>query len=165
MKKCLYFPLQGDGKDVKDAKEEAGPYWSLMFEVSESYCKPVNQKQIKLAGEEWSEIVKETITGAINTKLVSAEDQIVSIYHRSANYPCACSGLRGSQLMLSSILGVTSNLSACFRRGRLNACRLLSLHSVVGCFCWQQLAYIHSCAGFAVARATLVGRTVSCCCG
>ena len=76
------FTLQGDGKDVKDAKEEAGPYWSLMFEVSESYCKPVNQKQIKLGGEEWSEIVKETITGAINTKLVSAEDQIVSIYHR-----------------------------------------------------------------------------------
>ena len=68
---------------MTDAKEEAGPYWSLMFEVSESYCKPVNQKQIKLAGEEWSEIVKETITGAINTKLVSAEDQIVSIYHRS----------------------------------------------------------------------------------
>ena len=74
--------LQGDGKDVKDAKDEAGPYWSLMFEVSESYCKPVNQKQVKLGGEEWSEIVKETITGAINTKLVSAEDQIVSIYHR-----------------------------------------------------------------------------------
>lgn len=81
-KQCYFLYLQGDGKDVKDAKEEAGPYWSLMFEVSESYCKPVNQKQIKLGGEEWSEIVKETITGAINTKLVSAEDQIVSIYHR-----------------------------------------------------------------------------------
>ena len=53
-----------------------------MFEVSESYCKPVNQKTIKLGGEEWPEIVKETIQGAINTKLTSADDQIVSIYHR-----------------------------------------------------------------------------------
>jgi len=74
--------VQGDGKDVKDSKDESGPYWSLMFEVSESYCKPVNQKTIKLGGEEWPEIVKETIQGAINTKLTSADDQIVSIYHR-----------------------------------------------------------------------------------
>jgi len=74
--------LQGDGKDAKDSKDESGPYWSLMFEVSESYCKPVNQKTIKLGGEEWPEIVKETIQGAINTKLTSADDQIVSIYHR-----------------------------------------------------------------------------------
>jgi hypothetical protein len=74
--------VQGDGKDVKDSKDEGGPYWSLMFEVSESYCKPVNQKTIKLGGEEWPEIVKETIQGAINTKLTSADDQIVSIYHR-----------------------------------------------------------------------------------
>ncbi|KAL3151045.1 hypothetical protein ABBQ38_012914 [Trebouxia sp. C0009 RCD-2024] len=87
----------GDGKDATDAKEEAGPYWSLMFEISESYCKPVNQKQIKLAGEEWSEIVKETITGAINTKLVSAEDQIVSIYHRRLEhgYPTPSVGREG----------------------------------------------------------------------
>ena len=27
-----------------------GPYWSLMFEVSESYLKPVNQQPITLAG-------------------------------------------------------------------------------------------------------------------
>ena len=80
--------MQGEGKDVKDSKDEAGPYWSLMFEISESYCKPVNQKSIKLAGEEWPEIVKETITGAINTKLVSADDQIVSIYHRYASCQC-----------------------------------------------------------------------------
>ena len=78
---------QGDGKDAAASKEESGPYWSLMFEISESYCKPVNQKTIKLAGEEWPEIVKETIQGAINTKLTSADDQIVSIYHRSVTLP------------------------------------------------------------------------------
>lgn len=82
--------LQGDGKDVKDSKDESGPYWSLMFEVSESYCKPVNQNSIKLGGEEWPEIVKETIIGALNTKLVSADDQIVSIYHRyNIGSPCS----------------------------------------------------------------------------
>ena len=54
-----------------------------MFEISESYCKPVNQKTIKLGGQEFPEIVKETIIGALNTKLVAADDQIVSIYHRS----------------------------------------------------------------------------------
>ena len=90
--------LQGDGKDVSGAKEEAGPYWSLMFEVSESYCKPVNQKNVKLGGQEWPEIVKETIQGAINTKLTSADDQIVSIYHRSALLgmcsPHSCSRMR-----------------------------------------------------------------------
>lgn len=74
---------QGDGKNATNSKDEGGPYWSLMFEVSESYCKPVNQKTIKLGGEEWPEIVKECIEGAINTKLVAADDQIVSIYHRS----------------------------------------------------------------------------------
>ena len=82
---------------MKDSKDEAGPYWSLMFEVSESYCKPVNQKSIKLAGEEWPEIVKETIIGALNTKLVSADDQIVSIYHR---YGVHCAFLRSTCLLL-----------------------------------------------------------------
>ena len=81
----LSATLQGDGKDCSSSTEEGGPYWSLMFEVSESYCKPVNQKTIKIGGQEWPEIVKETIQGAINTKLTSAEDQIVSIYHRSVH--------------------------------------------------------------------------------
>jgi protoporphyrinogen oxidase len=74
--------LRGDCQEVTDAQAETGPYWSLMFEISESSYKPVNQGKIKLAGGEWSELVKETIIGALNTKLISAEDQIVSIYHR-----------------------------------------------------------------------------------
>jgi hypothetical protein len=28
----------------------SGPYWSLMFEVTESSCKPVDQSQVKLGG-------------------------------------------------------------------------------------------------------------------
>lgn len=44
-----------DGSAPKDGGAEAkeGPYWSLMFEVSESYCKPVKQDTIDLAGGKW----------------------------------------------------------------------------------------------------------------
>ena len=55
-----------------------------MFEVSESYCKPVDMSPTELAGASWPAIVKETIIGALNTKLIGAQDQIVSIYHRCA---------------------------------------------------------------------------------
>ena len=56
-----------------EGEEKEGPYWSLMFEVSESkQHKPVDV----------ATIVAETIQGAINTKMVKPEDEIVSIYHR-----------------------------------------------------------------------------------
>jgi protoporphyrinogen oxidase len=58
---------------VKDASARAGPYWSLMFEVSESKeYKPVNLDTI----------VEETIQGAINTHMIASTDEIVSIYYR-----------------------------------------------------------------------------------
>ena len=59
---------------------EAGPYWSLMFEVSESHLKPVNQKIITLGGAEWPEVLKKTIIGALNTQLISTHCEIVNIY-------------------------------------------------------------------------------------
>jgi hypothetical protein len=75
--------MQGDASDAKKGEEaKGGPYWSLMFEISESKLKPVNQKPVSLGGAKWAEIVKETIVGALNTKMVSAKDEIVSIYHR-----------------------------------------------------------------------------------
>lgn len=50
-----------------------GPYWSLMFEVSENKTyKPVNLETV----------VEETIQGAINTSMIKSTDEIVSIYHR-----------------------------------------------------------------------------------
>jgi len=58
---------------VADTSARPGPYWSLMFEVSESKeYKPVNA----------ATIVDETIQGALNTGMVSSVDEIVSIYYR-----------------------------------------------------------------------------------
>jgi hypothetical protein len=58
----------GEGSD----EAKAGPYFSLMFEVSESIRKPVDL----------AKIVEETIQGAINVNLCSPDAEIVSIYHR-----------------------------------------------------------------------------------
>ncbi len=42
----------GDGSAGPAGSEapKEGPYWSLMFEISESQFKPVNQEQVKLGG-------------------------------------------------------------------------------------------------------------------
>lgn len=54
------------------------------MQVSESHCKAVQQAPEQLADGTWPAIVAETIRGAINTKLISPTDQIVSLYHRWA---------------------------------------------------------------------------------
>ena len=54
-----------------------------MFEVSESAeFKPVDQSPVTVGGKQWPALVRDTIQGAINTKLISSADEIVSIYHR-----------------------------------------------------------------------------------
>ena len=68
---------------MADSAPEVGPYWSLMFEVSESAeFKPVDQSPVTVGGKQWPALVRDTIQGAINTKLISSADEIVSIYHR-----------------------------------------------------------------------------------
>ena len=61
-----------NGSAPASSAPKAGPYWSLMFEVSESVKKPVDL----------SKIVEETIQGAINVSLCGPDAEIVSIYHR-----------------------------------------------------------------------------------
>lgn len=57
---------------VVNTEPQDGPYWSLMFEVSESQVKPVNHEQL----------MADTIKGAIATSLLSPGDEIVSYYQR-----------------------------------------------------------------------------------
>eukprot|EP00605_Chrysophyceae_sp_TOSAG23-4_P000549 GSChrysophyteH1.ASY1.ANO1.619.1 assembled CDS len=83
--RCTVFShyAEGNSPAADEAAPHAGPYWSLMFEVSESaQFKPVNQ----------STIVEETIQGAINTAMISSTDEIVSIYYRRLEhgYPTPC---------------------------------------------------------------------------
>lgn len=70
------------GEAPQDGSAKEGPYWSLMFEISESSYKPVDMRVEDLGGARWPAIVRETLQGAINTKLVQPGDEIVSIYHR-----------------------------------------------------------------------------------
>ena len=65
-------------------EKKPGPYWSLMFEVSESKkFKPVNCGKNKTFNKfhELPDIVVQCIQGAIKTKLLNEEDEIVSWFH------------------------------------------------------------------------------------
>ena len=61
-----------DGSAPATTDPQPGPYWSLMFEISESVKKPVDL----------AKVVEETIQGAINVTLAAPDAEIVSIYHR-----------------------------------------------------------------------------------
>lgn len=59
-------------KKVENTEPQAGPYWSLMLEVSESEVKPVNHETL----------MADTIKGAISTSLLKPEDEVVCYYQR-----------------------------------------------------------------------------------
>lgn len=61
-----------DGSKPATDEPVAGPYWSLMMEVSESGMKPVDEKNM----------IRDTIAGAIASSLLLPGDEIVSTYHR-----------------------------------------------------------------------------------
>ena len=81
-----------------DATPKSGPYWSLMFEISESKeYKPVNYDtivEVRMYTDKYIHayihtyihvhtcIHQETIQGAINTNMITSTDEIVSIYYR-----------------------------------------------------------------------------------
>ncbi len=74
--------MQGDGSQPSHSQRESGPYWSLMFEVSESKLKAVNNLVEDFAGGRWAGVVRECVQGALNTQLIAGDTQIVSLYHK-----------------------------------------------------------------------------------
>ena len=79
--------LAGDtSAPVEPSQVKPGPYWSLMFEVSESPEKPVDVSECSIGGRTFPRVVLDTIRGAINTKLCESGDEIVSIYYRKFDY-------------------------------------------------------------------------------
>ena len=73
----------GDGSAAPDSSSVSeGPYWSLMFEISESSYKHVSQCSTTLGQSTYPRIVLDSLLGAVATNLISPSDDIVSIYHR-----------------------------------------------------------------------------------
>ena len=72
------LPTLRVGNAVLDSPSEAkaGPYWSLMFEISESDLKPVDL----------STIYEDTIRQAIETKMIPEDAEIVSMFHSRVEY-------------------------------------------------------------------------------
>jgi hypothetical protein len=73
----------GAGQLPQSSEPAPGPWWSLMFEISESQYKPVSWREtVEIGGKMWPKVVLDTLQGALNTKLIRDTDEIVSIYHR-----------------------------------------------------------------------------------
>jgi protoporphyrinogen oxidase len=63
----------GDGTLCEAAQLGKGPYWSLMFEISESPQKQVGSRDF---------VIQDTIRGAVNTGLISNNTEIVSVFYK-----------------------------------------------------------------------------------
>lgn len=64
--------MLANGKKPASSDAKAGPYWSIMLEVSESSYKPVKQETL----------LADCIQGLINTNLLEPEEEVVSTYVR-----------------------------------------------------------------------------------
>ena len=101
----------GNGDAPPDSTAKPGPYWSLMFEVSESAkYKPVDVENM----------IRDTIIGAINTKLIQPTDEIVSTYHRRLEhgYPTPC---LNRDSVLAEALPLLKNKYNIWSRGRFGS--------------------------------------------
>ena len=78
--------INGDGSVPNETASKAGPYWSLMLEVSESKkYKPVNTKKSK-ESQHLPQVVYDTIIGCMNTGMIKSTDEIVSIHYERLEY-------------------------------------------------------------------------------
>lgn len=65
-----------DGSKASSSEAKAGPYWSIMLEVSQSTKKPVDEKNL----------LADCIKGLVNTEMMLPGDEIVSTYHRKFDH-------------------------------------------------------------------------------
>ncbi|KNZ56925.1 hypothetical protein VP01_2286g7 [Puccinia sorghi] len=92
--------------------EKEGPYWSLMLEICESKMKPVDE----------TNMIKDSLQGLINTKMVEPNAEIVSIYHRKFHHGYPTPSLqRESQLKV--LLPALQEKYAIWSRGRFGSYR------------------------------------------
>lgn len=65
-----------NGSSPSSTEAKAGPYWSIMLEVSQSTKKPVDEENL----------LKDCIQGLVNTDMLKPEDEIVSTYARKFDH-------------------------------------------------------------------------------
>jgi len=65
-----------NGSEPSSKAAAAGPYWSIMLEVSESSMKAVNRETL----------LKDCIQGLVNTEMLKPEDEVVSTYVRAFDH-------------------------------------------------------------------------------
>lgn len=99
-----------DGSKPETSASKPGPYWSLMFEVSESTWKKLDR----------ASVVADTIQGAVNTTLLRADDEIVSVYYRAFDhgYPTPTLARDGA---LAKVLPALAQRAKIYSRGRFGA--------------------------------------------
>lgn len=100
-----------DGSKPASSEAEAGPYWSIMLEVSQSTLKPVDE----------ANLLRDCIQGLINTEMIKPDDAIVSTYHRKFDhgYPTPALEREGALKQLLPKLQAKDILS----RGRFGSWR------------------------------------------
>ncbi|PLW15812.1 hypothetical protein PCANC_01371 [Puccinia coronata f. sp. avenae] len=103
-------PAMNAQVDLQSEKE--GPYWSLMLEICQSKMKPVDEPNI----------IKDSLKGLINTKMVEPNAEIVSIYHRKFDHGYPTPSLqRESQLKV--LLPALQEKYGVWSRGRFGSYR------------------------------------------
>ncbi|KAL5347341.1 hypothetical protein ACLOAV_007652 [Pseudogymnoascus australis] len=88
-----------------------GPYWSIMLEISESSMKPVDQENL----------LRDSIQGLINTKMIKEDDEIVSTYHRRFDHGYPTPSLEREGVLKQLLPALEA--SGIYSRGRFGSWR------------------------------------------
>ncbi len=77
---------------LQEGETRAGPFWSLMLEVSESALRPVDA----------ASLLEETIRGCVAAGLLRGEDEVVSTYQRRLEHGYPVPSLRRPKVRVSA---------------------------------------------------------------
>lgn len=107
--------------EVHEGNPATGPYWSLMFEISESSYKPVAQDDVLVGGRTYPRIVLDTLKGAIATGLIAHSDEVVSVYHRRLEHGYPTPSLKRESVLQKALPELRNH--GIWSRGRFGSYR------------------------------------------
>ncbi|KFY14657.1 hypothetical protein V492_02497 [Pseudogymnoascus sp. VKM F-4246] len=100
-----------NGDAPASSEPQNGPYWSIMLEISESSMKPVDQENL----------LRDSIQGLINTKMIKEDDEIVSTYHRRFDHGYPTPSLEREGVLTQLLPALEA--SGIYSRGRFGSWR------------------------------------------